>query len=115
VYLYIQQDRPSGSVKEDDDWGLGEFGIVYGEVSNRVFTPAANATLPGNEGTCGPNSGIDVVRKTITAADSNIRFDPGTLTLSTSTPISVTATAEVEDTIPLITRYHRAKYLIKAF
>lgn len=113
VYLYVMQDRQGN--QDDDDWGLAEFGIVYGEVSNRVFTPASNSTLPGNNGTCGPNSGIDVVRKTITAAQSNIRFDQGTLTLSTSTPISVTGTATVEDVIPLITRYHRAKYLIKAF
>jgi len=113
VYLYIMQDR-SGSM-DSDDWGLAEFGIVYGEVSNRVFTPASNATLPGNQGSCGPNSGIDVVKKTITASQSNIRFDQGTLTLSTSTPISVSGTATVEDVIPLITRYHRAKYLIKAF
>ena len=113
IYLYILQDR-SGN-KEDDDWGLAEFGIVYGEVSSRVFTPASNATLPGNEGECGPDSGIDVVRKEITAKDSNIRFDQGTLTLSTSTPISVVGTATVEDVIPLVTRYHRAKYLIKAF
>ena len=113
IYLYILQDR-SGN-KEDDDWGLAEFGIVYGEVSSRVFTPASNATLPGNEGECGPDSGIDVVRKEISAKDSNIRFDQGTLTLSTSTPISVVGTATVEDVIPLVTRYHRAKYLIKAF
>ncbi len=70
--------------------------------------------MPGNEGTCGPDDGIDVVRRVVTAKDSNIRFTDGSLILSTSTPVSVNGTAQVQEVLPLITKYHRSKYLIKA-
>ena len=117
IYLYLSQTRPSGGDNTDtnDNFGLAEIGLVYGPVTTQEFTPASNATLPGNEGTCGPDSGLNVLRKTCTASESNIRFSDGTFSLSTSTPISVTATATPTTPIPLITRYHRAKYLIKAF
>ena len=124
VYLVIRQTRAAGSNDNDDTneknldkWGLAQFAVVYGEVSKQVFTPSLNASIPGNDddGDCGPDVGIDYVRRTVTAAKSNITFTDGTFQLSTSTPISVTGTASVVDPIPLITRYHRAKYLIKAF
>ena len=54
------------------------------------------------------------LERTVTAEKSNMRFTDGQFQLSSS-PISVTASARVEETIPLITRYHRSKYLIKAF
>ena len=38
----------------------------------------------------------------------------GKFEMSSSTPISVTADAIPESNIPLITKYHRVKYLIKA-
>lgn len=122
VYLVIRQTRGSTSgdnsaVNEAqlDNWGLGMFSVVYGEVTQTVFTPSLNSSIPGNEGTCGPDSGIDVVRRTVPANKTNITFTDGTFQLSTSTPISITSSAYVVDTIPLITKYHRSKYLIKAF
>ena len=120
VMLILRQVRPSNSGSDWDDdgadvWGLAEFGIRYGEVTAQVFTPSTNSEIPGNTGTCGPDSGIDVVRKTVSAAQSNIRFTDGTFALSSSTPISISATATPQENIPLVTRYHRAKYLIKAF
>lgn len=124
VYLVLRQDRPGGAGDNDDvpdgltndNWGLAQFGVVYGEVTTNVFVPSSDATLPGNATTnCGPDSGINVVRRTVSAKDSNIRFTDGLFTLTQSTPVSVTAEARVTEEIPLITRYHRAKYLIKAF
>ena len=38
----------------------------------------------------------------------------GTFTMSSSTPITTLATVTAENNIPLITKYHRVKYLIKA-
>ena len=122
VYLIIRQNRPAGSGDNDptegttnDNYGLTQFGLVYGEVTEDVFIPSLTASLPGNEGDCGPDEGINVIKRTVTAGDSNIRFTDGTLTLSSSTPISVTGTARVQETITLATRYHRSKYLIKAY
>lgn len=123
VYLVIRQSRPAGSGDNDnipdgatnDNWGLAQIGMTYDSFVQRTFVPSLNATLPGNEGTCGPDDGINVIRRTVDANASNIRFTDGTFNLSASTPISVTSEARVNRTIPLITRYHRSKYLIKAF
>ena len=119
VYLYVLQSRPSEANDNDsdgeDNWGIAQFGIVYGPVTERVFVPSISAYLPGNTGTCGPDGGVDLIRKTVTANETNIRFTDGTFTLSSATPISVSVEARPQQTIPLITRYHRAKYLIKAF
>ena len=117
VYLLIQQTRADGvgNTPTGDNWGFGEFAVVYGEVTTKVFVPSIDAYLPGNEGTCGPDTGVNLIRKTVTAKESNIRFTDGTFTMSSSTPLAVTVTAQPQQNIPLLTRYHRAKYLIKAF
>ena len=119
VYLLVKQARPSNagdnSNATEDNWGFGQFGIEYGEVTQNVFIPSIDAYLPGNEGACGPDTGVNLIRKTVTAKESNIRFNDGTFALSSSTPISVSVSAQPQENIALITRYHRAKYLIKAF
>ena len=120
VYLYVKQSRPASVIPDNDtkladNWGIAQFGIIYGPVTERVFVPSISAYLPGNTGACGPDGGVDLIRKTVTANETNIRFTDGTFTLSSATPISVSVTAVPQETIPLITRYHRAKYLIKAF
>ena len=122
VYLVVRQTRPAASGDNDDpsegdsndNWGIGLFGLRYATFIDRVFVPTLNATLPGNEGTCGPDDGVNEVRRVVSAGASNIRFTDGTLNLSTSTPVSVLGTARVQETLPLVTKYHRAKYLIKA-
>ena len=105
----------AGSGDTNDNWGLAQFGFNYSEATENVFVPSVDNTLPGNLGDCGPDSGIDRIRRSVSATKSNMRFGDGRFQLSSSTPISVTATARVQETIPLITRYHRSKYLIKAF
>jgi hypothetical protein len=123
IYLILRQNRPVGTGDNDeagtgdtnDNWGLAQFGFNYDPAIQQNFVPSVDATLPSNLGDCGPDDGIDRLRRTVSAAKSNMRFTDGQFQLSSSTPISVTASARVQETIPLITRYHRAKYLIKAF
>lgn len=123
IYLILRQNRPTGTGDNDaagtgdtnDNWALAQFGFNYNPAIEQNFVPSVDATLPSNTGDCGPDDGIDRLRRTVTAEKSNMRFTDGQFQLSSSTPISVTATARVQETIPLITRYHRSKYLIKAF
>lgn len=123
IYIVLRQNRPEGSGDNDaagtgntnDNWALSQFALTYDTAFESVFTPSVDATLPSNTGECGPDVGIDVIRRTVTARDTNIRFTDGRFQLSASTPLSVTAQSRVQETIPLITRYHRSKYLIKAF
>ena len=122
IYLIVRQTRPDNSGDNDDpalgdendNWGLALFGVRYATYTDRVFVPTLDATLPSNEGDCGPEDGIDVVKRIVTANESNIRFTDGTFKLSASTPVSVTGTAQVQTALPLVTKYHRSKYLIKA-
>ena len=118
IYLIIRQTRPDNSGDNPDDdndnWGIALFGVRYATYTDRVFVPTLDATLPGNEGDCGPEDGINVIKRVVSAEDSNIRFTDGTMNLSASTPVSVTGTARVVDTLALVTKYHRSKYLIKA-
>ena len=123
IYLILRQNRPEGTGDNDDagegdtndNWALAQFGFNYDPFTEQIFVPSVDANLPSNLGDCGPDDGIDRLRRTVTAEKSNMRFTDGQFQLSSSTPISVTASARVEETIPLITRYHRSKYLIKAF
>ena len=118
IYLVLRQTRPAGSGDnpewDNDNWGVALVGLKYATFDDITFVPTLDATMPGNEGTCGSDDGIDVVRRVVTAKDSNIRFTDGSLILSTSTPVSVNGTAQVQEVLPLITKYHRSKYLIKA-
>ena len=122
IYLIVRQTRPDNSGDNDDpsagdendNWAISKFGVRYATYNDRVFIPTLDATLPGNEGTCGPDDGIDVIKRVVDAGASNIRFTDGTFNLSASTPVSVTGTAQVQETLPLVTKYHRSKYLIKA-
>lgn len=117
--LEITQARPSGlddnATDTADNYGISAITFFYAPVTSTVFTPSANATISGNANGTGPNVGIDEVRRTVTATQSGITFSDGTFVLSSSTPISVTASVSPEIDVPLITKYHRVKYLIKAF
>ena len=119
VYLELIQERPSntGDNKEEnvDIYGLGSFGLVKDEVPTKTFVPTMQSVLPGNLGSCGDDSGIDTVTRTVTASDTNITVNDGIFRLTAATPISVTAFSQTKQPIPLITKYHRSKYLIKAF
>ena len=68
-----------------------------------------DAGLPINSDT-----GITQVRRTVTARDAALTVTDGTFTMSSSTPIVTTAEVVPESDIPLITKYFRVKYLIKA-
>ena len=60
------------------------------------------------------DDGIDQVRRDVSAVGAALTVTDGEFTMSSSTPITTTATVSAENNIPLITKYHRVKYLIKA-
>ena len=49
-----------------------------------VFTPSVDATLPSNLDCESPDSGIDVIRSTVSARQENMRFTDGNFQLSSS-------------------------------
>ena len=121
VTFIIEQDR--GPVYQtapafDDNYGLGAITLFYDSNVVTTFISTGGATLQGNvdEGGNEINSddGIDQVRREVSAVGAALTVGDGTFTMSSSTPITTTATVTAENNIPLITKYHRVKYLIKA-
>jgi len=106
--LIIRQTRPpnqdDNATTTEDNYGISAITFFYETRNELVFTPGTGSTL----------ANIDSVTRNVTAALSGIVTTDGKFEMSSSTPISTTALVVPENDIPLITRYHRVKYLIKA-
>ena len=121
VTFIIEQDRGpvyNTAPVTDDNYGLGAITLFYDPILVNTFVSTGGATLLGNldVGSQPINSddGIDQVRREVTAVGAAMTVTDGQFTMSSSTPITTTATVTAENNIPLITKYHRVKYLIKA-
>ena len=123
VTLVIEQDRGptyQSAAATDDNYGLGAISFFYDSSVQQTFISTGGATLAGNVDEGGQpldgslDTGIDEVRREVTAQQAGIVTTDGTFTMSSSTPITTTAIVTAENNIPLITKYHRVKYLIKA-
>ena len=123
ITLILSQDRPTGAndnaTANADNYGLAAITLFYDpQIINR-FVSTGGASLQGNLDDAGlpinSDVGINQVRRTVTVKDASLTVTDGTFTMSSSTPIVTTAQVVSEADIPLITKYHRVKYLIKAF
>ena len=120
ITLFLRQDRVAGgdnSIGPKDQYGLAGITLFYGEVTSNVFTATEGATIPGNVNggaEVGSDIGINEVRRRVTAQDAALALSDGVFTMSSSTPVTTRAEVRPENDIPLITKYHRVKYLIKA-
>ena len=106
--LIIRQTRPASQDDNDqitvDNYGISGITFFYDEYIEKTFVPSSGQTIED----------VDYVDDTVTALSSGIVVSEGSFEMSSSTPISTSALVAPESNIPLITRYHRAKYLIKA-
>ena len=96
-----QDDNASVTV---DNYGISAITMFFDDYIEKTFIPSNGSTIED----------VDYVDDIVTAATSGIVVSEGSFEMSSSTPISTTALVSPESNIPLITRYHRAKYLIKA-
>ena len=121
VTFIIEQDR--GPVYQtapafDDNYGLGAITLFFDSTIVTTFISTGGATLQGNLDVGGQpinsDDGIDQVRRDVSAVGAALTVTDGEFSMSSSTPITTTATVSAENDIPLITKYHRVKYLIKA-
>jgi hypothetical protein len=113
--LVLKQPRQDTLPADTDTYGLSSVTIFYDPQQVTTFVSAGGTFLPGNANNTGLDTGINEVRRTVSAIQSGITVSDGTFTLSSSTPVSTTASATPTIPLPLITRYHKVKYLIKAF
>ena len=123
ITLILSQDRPGGAndnaTAGADNYGLAAMTLFYDPTIQNTFVSTGGASLQGNLDDAGnpinSDVGISQVRREVTARDAALTVTDGTFTMSSSTPIVTTATVVSENDIPLITKYHRVKYLIKAY
>lgn len=108
IQLIIRQTRVLGQDDNDtitqDNYGISAFTIFYAASEQRVFVPSNGNTIED----------VDFIERTISVGQSGIVASEGRFEMSSSTPISTSTQVVPENDIPLITRYHRVKYLIKA-
>jgi len=106
--LILKQTRPASQDDNAettfDNYGISAITMFFDEYIERTFVPSNGSTIED----------VDFVDDIVTALSSGIVVSEGAFEMSSSTPISTTALVSPENNIPLITRYHRAKYLIKA-
>ena len=121
ITLILEQDR--GPVYQTasttaDNYGLGAITFFYAPELQNTFISTGGATLQGNLDSGGnpinSDDGIDQVRREVSAVGAALIVSDGEFTMSSSTPVTTTAAVSAENDIPLITKYHRVKYLIKA-
>jgi hypothetical protein len=79
--------------------------FFYDEVTTKTFVPSDGNTI----------SDVDFLDYDIGVVQAGLAAEDGNFLMSSSTPISTTALVVPENNIPLITKYHRVKYLIKAY
>ena len=108
IELIMRQTRTltqgDNDTNTEDTYGISAITLFYDEVVTRVFTPSEGNTIQD----------IDYVDRVVSVNESGITATEGLFEMSSSTPISTEALVVPENDIPLITRYHRVKYLIKA-
>ena len=121
ITLILEQDRGpvyQTATETDDNYGLGAITFFYDPQLTNTFVSTGGATMLGNVDLGGQpinsDDGIDQVRREVSAVQAALTVTDGTFTMSSSTPITTIATSTAENNIPLITKYHRVKYLIKA-
>ena len=121
VTFVIEQDRGptyQTAPETDDNYGLGAITLFYAPRLVETFVSTGGATMLGNldlgSQPINSDDGIDQVRREVSSVAAAMTVTDGTFTMSSSTPITTTATVTAENNIPLITKYHRVKYLIKA-
>lgn len=121
ITLILEQDRGpvyNTAPSADDNYGLGAITFFYDPTLQNTFISTGGATLQGNVDNGGnpinSDDGIDQVRREVSAVQAALTVTDGEFTMSSSTPITTTASVSAENDIPLITKYHRVKYLIKA-
>ena len=123
VTLILSQDRPinsnDNSTANNDNYGLAAVTLFYDSITENTFVSTGGASIPGNVDDAGlpinNDVGIDQVRRTVSAVKASLQVTDGIFTMSSSTPIVTTAAVIPEKNIPLITKYHKVKYLIKAY
>ena len=110
LVLEIRQTRSGAGNPDNDNFGVDYVAFAHNEVESTVTTyPSAKADL-----------GIEFVTERIEPQGDPINsagfeVNEGTFTLSSAVKLSVDSSLQPNIDIPLLTRYHLVKYMIRAY
>ena len=110
LVLEIRQTRSGAGNPDNDNFGVDYVAFAHNEVESTVTTyPSAKADL-----------GIEFVTERIEPQgdpinSAGLEVNEGTFTLSSAVKLSVDSTLQPNIDIPLLTRYHLVKYMIRAY
>ena len=110
LVLEVRQTRSGAGNPDNDNFGIDYVAFVHNEVESTVTTyPSAKADL-----------GIEFVTERIEPQgdpinSAGLEVNEGTFTLSSAVKLSVDSTLQPNIDIPLLTRYHLVKYMIRAY
>lgn len=111
LLLSFRQNHSGGdSTSTNDNFGIEKVTFNYAQVETTTYVAQAGK-LPMN---------IDFIDEDIPPSgnpisSAGVEINDGTFKMSSSVPLSITSDLVPKIDIPLITRYHRVKYIIKAF
>ena len=110
LILEVRQTRSGAGNANNDNFGIDYISFVHDEVENTVTTyPSAKVDL-----------GIEFVTERIEPQgdplnSAGLEVNEGTFTLSSAVKLNVDSSLQPDIDIPLLTRYHLVKYMIRAY
>ena len=110
LILEVRQTRSSAGNANNDNFGIDYISFVHDEVEQTITTyPSAKADL-----------GIEFVSERIEPQgdplnSAGLEVNEGTFTLSSAVKLNVDSSLQPDVDIPLLTRYHLVKYMIRAY
>ena len=110
LILEVRQTRSGAGNPENDNFGIDYVAFIHDEIETTVTTyPSGKADL-----------GIEFVTERIEPQgdplnSAGLEVNEGTFTLSSAVKLNVDSSLQPEIDIPLLTRYHLVKYMIRAY
>ena len=110
LILEVRQTRSGAGNPDNDNFGIDYVAFIHDEIETTVTTyPSGKADL-----------GIEFVTERIEPQgdplnSAGLEVNEGTFTLSSAVKLNVSSSLQPEIDIPLLTRYHLVKYMIRAY
>ena len=110
LILEVRQERAAGGNPDNDNFGIDYVSFVHDEVEQTITSYPSGKT----------DLGIEFVTERIEPQGDPINsagldVNEGTFTLSSAVKLSVSSALTPDIDIPLLTRYHLVKYMIRAY
>ena len=110
LILEVRQERASGGSPANDNFGIDYVSFIHAETEQTITTYPSGKT----------DLGIEFVTERIEPQGDPINsagldVNEGTFTLSSAVKLSVSSALSPDIDIPLLTRYHLVKYMIRAY